>query len=236
MPVIQTKISDQILSFKNGAGSASGLQVESVKPSVGWLNTGAGANEKQWEQQVGGLALLIRSLDDAGSSARNVLSATRNAASYTLFRIEMGSGTETFAILSTGVFSVASLIGTSKRGLVADASGNITAPEPITLTDAATIAVDAALGGDPLIADVTLAGNRTLGAPTNPVNGRRMIIRVKQDGTGSRTLAYNAIYRFPASIPSPTLSTAANSMDILAFEYNTAATKWDCVSFIPGYT
>jgi hypothetical protein len=83
---------------------------------------------------------------------------------------------------------------------------------------------------------VTLAGNRTLGAPTNPVDGRRMILRIKQDGTGSRTLAYNAVYRFPSDIPSPILSTAANALDILCFVYNSSAVKWDCVSVILGYT
>ena len=103
------------------------------------------------------------------------------------------------------------------------------------LTDAATIAIDAANGGDPMICDVTLAGNRTLGAPTNPTNTRRIIIRVKQDGTGSRTLAYNAVYRFPSDIPSPTLSTAAGTTDIIAFVYNTASVKWDCVAAIMGY-
>lgn len=103
------------------------------------------------------------------------------------------------------------------------------------LTDAATIAIDARNGGDPIVCDVTLAGNRTLGAPTNASDTRRIIIRVKQDGTGSRTLAYNAIYRFPSDIPSPTLSTAAGTTDIIAFMYNAASVKWDCVAAIMGY-
>jgi hypothetical protein len=112
-------------------------------------------------------------------------------------------------------------------------------PSPVVaLTDAATIAIDAAfgVGGNPLIATVTLAGNRTLGAPSNPNDGRRLILRIKQDGTGSRTLAYNAVYRFPSDIPTPILSTAANATDILAFMYNAPAVKWDCVSAIIGYT
>ena len=37
-----------------------------------------------------------------------------------------------------------------------------------------------------------------------------------QDGTGSRTLAYNAIYKWPAGV-APVLSTAANAIDILTF-------------------
>jgi hypothetical protein len=106
----------------------------------------------------------------------------------------------------------------------------------VALVDAATIAIDTATGGEVFQADITLGGNRTLGLPTNAIDGRRMILRVKQDGTGTRTLAYNAIYRFPLVIPSPTLSTAANAQDILAFQYNAAAVKWDCVAVILGYT
>ncbi|MHC4620002.1 MAG: hypothetical protein ACYTEQ_19830 [Planctomycetota bacterium] len=102
----------------------------------------------------------------------------------------------------------------------------------IPLTDAATIAVDASLGN---LFTVTLGGNRTLGAPTNPKQGQMIVFRVKQDGTGSRTLAYNSIYRFSTDIPSPTLSTAANDEDYLGFIYNEAANKWDCIGKVFGF-
>jgi hypothetical protein len=58
-----------------------------------------------------------------------------------------------------------------------------------TLTDAATIAIDAALGPQYM---VTLGGNRTLGNPTNAVVGQHIEIAIAQDGTGSRTLAFSA--------------------------------------------
>ena len=60
------------------------------------------------------------------------------------------------------------------------------------LTDAATIAVNAAEGNVFL---VTLGGNRTMAAPTNPFMGQRITFLVGQDGTGGRTLAWNAAYR-----------------------------------------
>lgn len=61
-----------------------------------------------------------------------------------------------------------------------------------TLTDAATIAWDMALG---LNAKVTLGGNRTLGAPTNaPFTGASGHLIVTQDGTGNRSLALNAVW------------------------------------------
>ena len=67
------------------------------------------------------------------------------------------------------------------------------------------------------VASVTLAGNRTLDAPSNQVAGATYILIVKQDGTGSRTLNTSAsAYKFPGGTE-PTLSTGANAVDILTF-------------------
>jgi hypothetical protein len=83
----------------------------------------------------------------------------------------------------------------------------------VALTDGSSIAWDLALAQ---VAKVTLAGNRTLAAPTNLVDGGTYILRVKQDATGSRTLAYNAVFKWPGGT-APVLSTAANSVDVLTF-------------------
>lgn len=66
------------------------------------------------------------------------------------------------------------------------------------------------------VATVTLAGNRTLSNPTNLRNGGTYVLIVKQDGTGSRTLAYGSAYKWPGGT-APTLSTGANDVDILTF-------------------
>lgn len=105
-------------------------------------------------------------------------------------------------------------------------------PRVAALTDAATIAVDASRGNT---FQVTLGGNRTLGTPTNPVDGQRILFKVTQDGTGSRTLAYSAAYSFGADVTSPTLSTTAGKVDYLGFVYDEAATLWRCLSVVKGY-
>jgi len=105
-------------------------------------------------------------------------------------------------------------------------------PAVIALTDAVTIATDASLGN---VFTVVLAGNRTLGAPTNATNGQTIVYRIRQDATGSRTLAYNAIFRFGATVSSPTLSTTAAKTDYLTFRYNSTDTLWDCVNVVLGY-
>ena len=83
----------------------------------------------------------------------------------------------------------------------------------VTLTDAGTIAVNMSAG---INFQVTLAGNRTLGNPTNGKAGQSGLIIVSQDGTGSRTLAYGANWEFEGG-SAPTLSTGANSKDVLFY-------------------
>lgn len=86
-----------------------------------------------------------------------------------------------------------------------------------TLTDAATITWN---GATQQCATVTLGGNRTLDAISNPKPGATYILRVVQDGTGSRTLNLsNAIYKFPGGTE-PTLSTAPGAIDVLSFYYD----------------
>ena len=91
---------------------------------------------------------------------------------------------------------------------------------PVVLQDQATVAVDLSLGNN---FTLTLAGNRTLGAPTNVTAGQSGVIVVTQDGAGSRTLAYNSVYKF-AGGTAPTLTTTASAVDVLAY-YVESATR-----------
>lgn len=86
----------------------------------------------------------------------------------------------------------------------------------VALTDAANIATDASLGN---IFTVTLAGNRTLDNPTNLVSGGVYRWIVTQDATGSRTLAYGTMFKWPGGT-APTLTTAANAVDTIEAVYN----------------
>ena len=91
-------------------------------------------------------------------------------------------------------------------------SGGAYVPET-TLTDAATISWAA---NTQQVAKVTLAGNRTMAAPTGLVAGTVYSLMVIQDATGSRTLAWNSVFRFINNI-APTLSTAPGAIDIIGF-------------------
>lgn len=110
------------------------------------------------------------------------------------------------------------------------------APKVVTLTDAATVAINAANGNDFRLTMTSGVGaTRALGAPSNPVDGQRIDIMVTQDATGSRLLTYNAAFEFSTSLPSPTLSTGASVTDILGFIYNAAKSKWLFVAFLSGF-
>ena len=89
-----------------------------------------------------------------------------------------------------------------------------------TLTDASTVTWNSLTSP---VAKVTLGGNRTIAAATGAVAGTFASLLVIQDGTGSRTVTWNAAYEFAANT-APTLTTTANLGDLFVFRYNGA--KW----------
>jgi hypothetical protein len=147
-----------------------------------------------------------------------------------------GSGANTFAgstgtfLTSTGAVTIGP--GTvSITGVTTFTAASISTP--VTLTDAATVATNAALGNR---FRVTLAGNRTLGNPTNPADGQQCVWEIIQDATGTRTLAFDTQFAFGTDITTAVVSTGANKRDFLTAIYNSTATKWYVVGFVKGYS
>lgn len=106
---------------------------------------------------------------------------------------------------------------------------------PVTLTDAATIAVDASLGN---YFRITLGGNRTMGAPTNATDGQKILFEIIQDATGSRTVTWTAGaagFAFGTDVTTPTLTTTANKRDFVGFAYNSVTNLWYCLAVARGY-
>jgi hypothetical protein len=126
-------------------------------------------------------------------------------------------------------FNDITTLGTSaaSKTLTADANGLTKITGAVlnvedTLTDASTITWDVIASP---VAKVTLGANRTLAAPSGstPAAGQFIALTVIQDGTGSRTLTWNATYEFTADT-APTLTTTANKGDLFIFKYN--GSKW----------
>lgn len=102
----------------------------------------------------------------------------------------------------------------------------------VALTDGTTIAVNADTTDE---GTVTLGGNRTISNPTGtPVAGQKLILRLKQDATGTRTITWGTAYRFSGGT-APVLTTTASKTDYLGFEYNATDSKWDCLAFSGNY-
>ncbi len=117
----------------------------------------------------------------------------------------------------TGVCEMASAAeyraNTSTANLALSPAQVWSAAQEVSLSDGASIAVDWSSG---INFTVTLGGNRTLANGTNEKPGQSGYIRVVQDGTGSRTLAYGTDYEFVGG-SAPVLSTAIAAEDLLFY-------------------
>lgn len=149
------------------------------------------------------------------------------------------SGSTTYATNDAVYYQGSAFIATA--GVTGTAPGAVASPNSpwqvlsgirpgaaVALTDGATITVNSDTTDT---GKVTIAGNRTMAAPTGtPYGGQRLILRIKQDATGSRTITWNSVFRFPGGTP-PTLTTTASKTDYLGFIYNADDSKWDNVAF-----
>lgn len=144
-----------------------------------------------------------------GASASNTCAPSATASKYTEQFFEVAADGST--VFGTGCGSNDAL----------DAAPTVGASVFSTLTDGATItwAIGSVLNSN---GSVTLGGNRTLNI-TSPLSGGNYVLKIIQDGTGSRTLAlgtgctWKVIGGGSGAI---TLSTAAASIDILAFTFD----------------
>ena len=185
--------------------------------SLGTASTNFGLASLSGSTFTGDITLNAQSdvrFADSDSSNYIALQAPATVASNTTFTLPAADGTANQALKTdaSGNLGFASFLlateTTNGQVVTGGVRGAIT-----TLTDAATIAIDM---DDNNNFQVTLAGNRTLGNPTNVVEGQTGFIEVIQDGTGSRTLAFSSNFRFVGG-SAPTLTTTASAKDVLAY-------------------
>jgi len=159
-----------------------------------------------WSTNAKGFGLGTAASADIGVCATNIADVSLADLRYVRTSVTANTTVRGDFVVEAGSLKV----GTSAR-----------AYNPITtLTDAASITSDFAVGNNFL---VTLAGNRTLAAPTNAVAGQSGSIYIIQDGTGSRTLSYNTVFQF-VSATVPVLSTGASDVDMLLYMARSATT------------
>ena len=158
-------------------------------------------------------------------TSNNATNLNGQAASYYLNATNITTGTLAWAqaptntVNTSGAFTYTGVSTHSANvninatlvvnGTVSTAKANI---QSQTLTDGATISWDTSLGQ---IATVTLAGNRTVAAPTNLKIGT-YLLHIYQDATGGRTLTWNSVFKWTAAV-APPLSSSANAHDVFTF-------------------
>ena len=189
-----------------GADDAAFL-AESAIPSYGWNATGGGADEKKWAAISNGATWSFRAVNDANSAVGAVFDVVR-------------TGTNIDSITIGGDRQIS-------NGIVASVKRNEKLVHALAIA-AALIAVDTSLAD---IFSIDMSANATLSNPTSvPTAGFFQVftLRARQTAGGSHTLAYGTAYRFPGGV-APVLSTAANTVDYLAFAWNETDSKWDYV-------
>lgn len=204
----------------SAAQQAALVTYEYVATAAQTTFTGADANGLTLSYIAGGVVVLLNGValrpgdDYTATNGTSVVLASAAALNDEVLILAFSSFTvaNTYTIAQADAAFQAKDPDTAKTDVVqtftAAQRGGLT-----TLTDGATITPDFAATNH---FQVTLGGNRTLANPTNIVAGQSGVIRVVQDGTGSRTLAYGANWKF-SSGSAPVLTTTANAVDLLVY-------------------
>jgi len=102
-----------------------------------------------------------------------------------------------------------------------------------TITPADSVAINWSLGH---IASLLLdRATTTISGFSGAVDGDRLILRVRQDGTGSRALVMPASVRYGTDITTLALPTGAGVTSYIGFIYHSADAKYDVVSVSRGF-
>jgi hypothetical protein len=92
----------------------------------------------------------------------------------------------------------------------------------LTLPGSSTITLDPTMGDSQRI---TLTGNYSIGASANTQDGSAIDLSIIQDGTGGRTLTWNAEFLFQGAAV-PTLSSAPGGIDRFTMKFDGTLGKW----------
>jgi len=183
--------------------------------------TTATGNLQMGNNRITGLATPTVSTDAVTKAYADAL-VSGGTGSFTTLTV---TGTTTLATALTGVLKGTSGVvsvataGTDYAGIstaqsfTAGQRGSVSA-----LTDGATITPNFNTANN---FSLTLGGNRTLANPTNITAGQSGVIVITQDATGGRTLAFGSYWDFSGGT-APTLTTAANAVDVLVYYVNSA--------------
>ena len=203
----------------------------------GWANTVATAGNN-YTNSVGTAGNnYTNSVGLAGNNYTNAVGAAGN--SYATTMATAGNNYVNTVVFPAANAALANVSGTVYRGDLYFANGNVgigiasAAPTELYVNGSAAATINVLVDGatvTPIFGGstgnnnftLTLGGNRVVANPVNPIAGQSGTIYIIQDSTGSRTLAWGNLWRFQGNT-APTLSTSANSVDMLVYSVRTTA-------------
>ena len=127
-----------------------------------------------------------------------------------------GSSTASAARTALGVAIGSDVQAFDADNAVTDVAQEFTAQQNFNATTLTFNATQAWNVTTDQVTKVVLTANVTFSAPTNMKDGGFYSITVEQDGTGSRTGSWNAVFKW-AGGTAPTLTTTASAKDIFVF-------------------
>lgn len=203
-------------------GAVSGFQTFSS--AIGNTNTTyyAIVNGTEWEVGLGtvGAGTLSRDTILESSNAGSVVNLSAGTKDvFVTYPAERSTYNDTTLTINGTAYDLSANRSWTVGNVNSGTATNFTAQQyfgNVNLTDAATISWAV---GSAQVATVTIAGNRTFGAPTGLVDGGFYALCVIQDGTGSRTISWNSVFKWDSGT-APILSTAANARDCFIFRSN----------------
>lgn len=142
--------------------------------------------------------------------------ATQASGGLTVSSSFTATGLVGYSALASGALATASNYYAAAANTLVPTS--VIYPSEVTVTYGTTTSFDF----DTFInAAVTLTGNITTNSVSNARAGKSGAIAYIQDGVGGRTAVFNSIFKFAGGI-APTLSTAANAIDVLFYSCRSA--------------
>jgi hypothetical protein len=163
-------------------------------------------------------------------STQNLGAVTYTPAAHVHSGADVTSGTVAFARLPTG---------TSSSQVAVGSHTHVAGPTPVTLTDGATVALDASAGKvhKLTVASGAASSTHTILTPTNPADGAGIIVAFRNESANNQTLALTTgatgAFRFTATVTALSVTTAGKT-DYVGAIYNSAASRWDVLSYTKG--
>jgi hypothetical protein len=139
------------------------------------------------------------------------------------------TGNVTLASADVGLGNVDNTSNATERAAVATLSNKRITPRVGTVASSATPAIDVGLFDQFNITALAAAiTSMTSGLTGSPVDGQKLLIRIKDNGT-ARALSWGASFVASGAAALPT-TTVVNKTHLVGFIYDSATAKWVCVA------